>query len=355
MNKRMNLITERENPENREVNKKIKDILTGDSRRYADIKKMGYDVNIDDSARKEFGKRYFGKNIEITNPKTGRKLYANVGKDYTPDTIIAKGDEERNSKWHKLSGHSGALHKGNKDKFDYKNFLDSPTPEREDNKLTTVQQYRKDKQFLKDMEYDAKRIDDARNRISNIRSKYNLKPQNESYLDVEDKAKEVYGPVYADAIRGIKRANKLKDEFTKMGEVPKREENPRLPQTVKGAKKLYLSESLFEEYIKSPKDQVIEIVGDQFEFGYEYSDIKEFIEDFEDSYDYDFSKINFDELWNFYLELRDLGPEGFYEEYKDQYEFSDDFKAEYGLNDFDESLFEADNDLNNNDKCDEED
>lgn len=70
----------------------------------------------------------------------------------------------------------------------------------------------------------------------------------ESLSDVEDKAKEVYGPVYADAIRGIKRANKLKDEFTKMGEVPKREENPRLPQTVKGAKKLYLSESLFDDF-----------------------------------------------------------------------------------------------------------
>ena len=437
MNKRMNLITERENPENREVNKKIKDILTGDSRRYADIKKMGYDVNIDDSARKEFGKRYFGKNIEITNPKTGRKLYANVGKDYTPDTIIAKGDEERNSKWHKLSGHSGALHKGNKDKFDYKNFLDSPTPEREDNKLTTVQQYRKDKQFLKDMEYDAKRIDDARNRISNIRSKYNLKPQNESYLDVEDKAKEVYGPVYADAIRGIKRANKLKDEFTKMGEVPKREENPRLPQTVKGAKKLYLSESLFEDYdepsdylvivyedgessiegadqytiddmcaeleympdeeleqreiagwarlyldddgyirrsssyaredefeelvkntirtyehkvdeslnedvnkINSTEDMLIQIVGDEYESGHIlYDNIEQLKDDLINSFDFDFSNVDFDSLWDFYLELRDLGPEGFYEEYKDQYEFSDDFKAEYGLNDFDESLF----------------
>lgn len=246
MNKRMNLITERENPENREVNKKIKDILTGDSRRYADIKKMGYDVNIDDSARKEFGKRYFGKNIEITNPKTGRKLYANVGKDYTPDTIIAKGDEERNSKWHKLSGHSGALHKGNKDKFDYKNFLDSPTPEREDNKLTTVQQYRKDKQFLKDMEYDAKRIDDARNRISNIRSKYNLKPQNESYLDVEDKAKEVYGPVYADAIRGIKRADKAREEYRKLPKAEVREEKPKFKGT-QNMKKMYLSESLFED------------------------------------------------------------------------------------------------------------
>lgn len=249
MNKRMNLITERENPENREVNKKIKDILTGDSRRYTDIKKMGYDVNIDDSARKEFGKRYFGKNIEITNPKTGRKLYANVGKDYTPDTIIAKGDEERNSKWHKLSGHSGALHKGNKDKFDYKNFLDSPTPEREDNKLTTVQQYRKDKQFLKDMEYDAKRIDDARNRISNIRSKYNLKPQTESLSEVEDKAREAQNPVYADAIRGIKRADKAREEYRKLPKAEVREENPK----VKGnsdMKKMYLSESLFEDVTK---------------------------------------------------------------------------------------------------------
>lgn len=268
MNKRMNLITERENPENREVNKKIKDILTGDSRRYTDIKKMGYDVNIDDSARKEFGKRYFGKNIEITNPKTGRKLYANVGKDYTPDTIIAKGDEERNSKWHKLSGHSGALHKGNKDKFDYKNFLDSPTPEREDNKLTTVQQYRKDKQFLKDMEYDAKRIDDARNRISNIRSKYNLKPQTESLSEVEEKAREAQNPVYADAIRGIKRADKAREEYRKLPKAEVREEKPKFKGT-QNMKKMYLSESLFEEVTRGDN---YSYEGDYIVQVYSYSD-----------------------------------------------------------------------------------
>ena len=268
MNKRMNLITERENPENREVNKKIKDILTGDSRRYADIKKMGYDVNIDDSARKEFGKRYFGKNIEITNPKTGRKLYANVGKDYTPDTIIAKGDEERNSKWHKLSGHNGALHKGNKDKFDYKNFLDSPTPERENNKLTTVQQYRKDKQFLKDMEYDAKRIDDARNRISNIRSKYNLKPQNESLSEVEDKAREAQNPVYADAIRGIKRADKAREEYRKLPKAEVREEKPKFKGT-QNMKKMHLSESLFEEVTRGDN---YSYEGDYIVQVYSYSD-----------------------------------------------------------------------------------
>ena len=363
MNKRrMNLITERENPENREVNKKIKDILTGDSRRYADIKKMGYDVNIDDSARKEFGKRYFGKNIEITNPKTGRKLYANVGKDYTPDTIIAKGDEERNSKWHKLSGHSGALHKGNKDKFDYKNFLDSPTPEKEDNKLTTVQQYRKDKQFLKDMEYKAKRIDDARNRISNIRSKYNLKTQNESYLDVEDKAKEVYGPVYADAIRGIKRANKLKDEFTKMGEVPKREENPRLPQTVKGAKKLYLSESLFEDY-DEPSDYLV-IVYEDGESSIEGADqytIDDMCAELEYMSDEELEQREIAGWARLYLDddgyIRRSSSYAREDEFEElvkntirTYEHkvdeslneSDDFKNEYGLNDFDESLFEAD-------------
>lgn len=354
MNKRMNLITERENPENREVNKKIKDILTGDSRRYADIKKMGYDVNIDDSARKEFGKRYFGKNIEITNPKTGRKLYANVGKDYTPDTIIAKGDEERNSKWHKLSGHSGALHKGNKDKFDYKNFLDSPTPEREDNKLTTVQQYRKDKQFLKDMEYDAKRIDDARNRISNIRSKYNLKTQNESYLDVEDKAKEVYGPVYADAIRGIKRANKLKDEFTKMGEVPKREENPRLPQTVKGAKKLYLSESLFEDY-DEPSDYLITLYddgestidgADQYTIDANYFELEEMSdEELAEQGIAGFARLMLDDEGTLVFDDESYARQGFeakLQEVIDSYLGKED--------NFDESLFEVDND-----KGDEED
>ena len=40
---------------------------------------MGYEVIIDDSARKEFGRKYFGDTIKIINPKTGNAIIGNTG------------------------------------------------------------------------------------------------------------------------------------------------------------------------------------------------------------------------------------------------------------------------------------
>ena len=45
----------------------------------------------------------------------------------------------------------------------------------------------------------------------------------------------------------------------------------------------------------------------------------------------------YEDLKEFYSELQDLGPAGFYEEYKDKLEFDTDFVREYGYNEDDES------------------
>ena len=269
---------------------------------------------------------------------------------------------------------------------------------------------------------------------NNVNKKLNTK--NESLnTDIDTKAVEVANPVYADAIRGIKRADKAREEYRKLPKAEKREENPK----VKGnshMKKMYLSESLFEDYdepsdylvivyedgessiegadqytiddmcaeleympdeeleqreiagwarlyldddgyirrsssyaredefeelvkntirtyehkvdeslnedvnkINSTEDMLIQIVGDEYESGHIlYDNVEQLKDDLINSFDYDFSKVDFNSLWTLYIELHDMGPEGFYAEYNDKYDFSDDFKNEYGLDDFDESL-----------------
>ena len=67
----------------------------------------------------------------------------------------------------------------------------------------------------------------------------------ESLSDVEDKAREVQNPVYADAIRGIKRADKAREEYRKLPKAEVREEKPKFKGT-QNMKKMHLDESLFE-------------------------------------------------------------------------------------------------------------
>lgn len=280
--------------------------------------------------------------------------------------------------------------------------------------------------------------DDIAQSTDEINKLLKRKPQTESLSEVEDKAREAQNPVYADAIRGIKRADKAREEYRKLPKAEKREENPK----VKGnsdMKKMYLSESLFEDYdepsdylvivyedgessiegadqytiddmcaeleympdeeleqreiagwarlylddegtlvfddesyarqgfeaklqevidsylgkednfdeslnedvnkINSTEDMLIQIVGDEYESGHIlYDNIEQLKDDLINSFDFDFSNVDFDSLWTLYIELHDMGPEGFYAEYNDKYDFSDDFKNEYGLDDFDESL-----------------
>ena len=164
-------VSEAINPAHERENKMLKDILTGNSRAYKNVEKMGYKVEVDDSAQKQFGKDYFGKNVDVVNPETGRKIHANIGHRYRNDVLLAKDNDKTSKGWHKLAGDASGK-KANKDAFDYKGFLDKPIPEKEDpNKLTTVQQFKRDRQFLKDNEYQEKQINQARQRVDDIRAR----------------------------------------------------------------------------------------------------------------------------------------------------------------------------------------
>ena len=70
------------------------------------------------------------------------------------------------------------------------------------------------------------------------------------YSDLEDKAREVQPPVYADAMRELKKNAKTRKEFVddRIEEVTKYKEGPmeNKPKTTEAQKKMYLSESLFE-------------------------------------------------------------------------------------------------------------
>lgn len=102
--------------------------------------------------------------------------------------------------------------------------------------------------------------DDIAQSTDEINKLLKRKPQTESLSEVEDKAREAQNPVYADAIRGIKRADKAREEYRKLPKAEEREENPK----VKGnsdMKKMYLSESLFEDY-DEPSDYLVIVYED---------------------------------------------------------------------------------------------
>ena len=85
-------------------------------------------------------------------------------------------------------------------------------------------------------------------------------------------------------------------------------------------------------YKPSPEDMLIQIVGDEYESGHIlYDNVEQLKDDLTDSFDLDFSKVDFNSLWTLYLKMHDMGPEGFYHEYGDKYHFSKDFKDAYGL------------------------
>lgn len=82
----------------------------------------------------------------------------------------------------------------------------------------------------------------------------------------------------------------------------------------------YLHENLKEDYTPTPlEDEIIRIVGDDYENGDPlYKNIEMLKDDFINSYDYDFSKVDFNSLWSLYKELHDMGPKSFYSKYGDK-------------------------------------
>ncbi|WP_300924536.1 hypothetical protein [uncultured Clostridium sp.] len=144
--------------------------------------------------------------------------------------------------------------KADETKFDYKNYLDKPIQDSDEEKPTTVQQFKQDKAFLKDNEYRAREIDAARNRMSSIRSR--LKAANEG---LSDDAQEVVNPTYAKAIKDFKETDKMKADAVKVtkSEGPKDNKVKATPEM----KKLHLNESLFEEI----SDQIYDRITVYFE------------------------------------------------------------------------------------------
>lgn len=85
-----------------------------------------------------------------------------------------------------------------------------------------------------------------------------------------------------------------------------------------------MNESSDLELSEDEKDDILMTVGAGFETGHHVA--KDF-EEFKDT----FSEIsNAKAGWNYYQELVNLGPAGFYAEHKDDYQFDDMFIAEYG-------------------------
>lgn len=184
-------LEEAANPENEEVNKLIRDIVNGDSRAYGKLRKLGYEVEIDDSARKEFGKDHFGKRIQIINKETGRMIYADPGHRWkSDDGIIARPSEyvgEHNKRnFHTIKGKGYRKPQGatpDPTAFDYKGYLDKPLNSDKE-KPTTVQQFKQDKRFIQDNEYTLKRGKEAEDRLAAIRSRFKKEGLNES-VDID--------------------------------------------------------------------------------------------------------------------------------------------------------------------------
>lgn len=80
------------------------------------------------------------------------------------------------------------------------------------------------------------------------------------------------------------------------------------------------------------KQEIMETVAMSFETGHTAFESKE---DFEKDFEGIRSEA-VDAAWDYYCELVNKGPVGFYEEFKDEYDFDTNFIAEYGEMDSEE-------------------
>lgn len=93
---------------------------------------------------------------------------------------------------------------------------------------------------------------------------------------------------------------------------------------------------LTEAKLFGDKKMIAEVVRDDFETGQvSYKNLSSFERDLKD----DLVSMTPKDAYKYYNELIEMGPSGFYEEYKDSIKFSNDYKSEYGekmLNESDE-------------------
>lgn len=101
-------------------------------------------------------------------------------------------------------------------------------------------------------------------------------------------------------------------------------------------------ESLKESLTKSDRDIILDVVKGKYETGHGYLEDKR---DYEEALGRRLTDAKYEQLEEFYGDLMDLGPEGFYEEYKDMLDFDPDFIAEYGYSEDDEEEDELEESL----------
>lgn len=178
-------LTEAVNPENAEINKVIFDVATGKSRAIKKLEKMGYEVTIDDSARKEFGRQYFGDTITISNPKTGNAIRGNTGsKRFSLVTGAYLKASPKYGKDRFLQHTKKDMVTADPNAFDYKNFLDKGREAPEDTE-TELSKFKKDKALLDRESGMYQRLKDADSRVSSIRDRMakNKAKMSESWSD----------------------------------------------------------------------------------------------------------------------------------------------------------------------------
>lgn len=178
-------LTEAVNPENAEINKVIFDVATGKSRAIKKLEKMGYEVTIDDSARKEFGRQYFGDTIIISNPKTGNAIRGNTGsKRFSLVTGAYLKASPKYGKDRFLQHTKKDMVTADPNAFDYKNFLDKGREAPEDTE-TELSKFKKDKALLDRESGMYQRLKDADSRVSSIRDRMakNKAKMSESWSD----------------------------------------------------------------------------------------------------------------------------------------------------------------------------
>lgn len=101
-------------------------------------------------------------------------------------------------------------------------------------------------------------------------------------------------------------------------------------------------DELKESLTKSDRDIILDVVKGKYETGHGYLEDKG---DYEEALGRRLTDAKYEQLEEFYSDLMDLGPEGFYEEYKDMLDFDPDFIAEYGYSEDDEEEDELEESL----------
>lgn len=200
----------------KEANDKIRAIITGKSRADKGLEKYGLRVERDNSAQKEFGKRYFGKNVEVINDRTGKKIYSSYDNYWNMDNVInakPSSNSIKSEEWHQIksSRHSPVQNKDVTNEFNYYDYLKKPvnTAKNEGDTIgQKVAQYKLDKQYLKQHEYEIKtatKTADRYLRTKNELDNYNLKKQYQGTYEYLKNTTNMSGEEILEYLKKIKK------------------------------------------------------------------------------------------------------------------------------------------------------